>query len=117
MIPFPFSSLSNASNHVVYASVRESSSETFDFYLELWSFKTAGTEALVDKKSFTVNIPYVENYTFFQTSWISAIDNINTQAQDDYSSITIGQVDYYKGNHTETDRDALIQAAITYWTT
>ena len=117
MVSFPFSSLSNPSNHVVYASVRESSSETFDFHLELWSFTTAGTEALVDKKSFTVNIPYVENNTFQETSWLSAIDNINTQEEDDYSSITIAQVDYYKGNHTETDRDALIQAAITYWTT
>ena len=117
MIAFPFSTLSNASNHVVYASVRESSSETFDFHLELHSFTTSGTEALVDEKSFTVNIPYVENSTFLETDWMSGIDNNVTEDQDDYSSITIAQIEYFKGNHTETDRDALITAAITYWTT
>jgi hypothetical protein len=115
MIAFPFSTLSNASNHVVYASVRESSSESFDFHLELRSFTTSGTEALVDKKSFTVNIPYVENASFLETDWMSGIDN-TAGDQDDFSSITIAQVQYFKGNHTETDRDALIGAAITYWT-
>jgi hypothetical protein len=115
MIAFPFSTLSNASNHVVYASVRESSSESFDFHLELHSFTTSGTEALVDEKSFTVSIPYVENSSFLETDWMSGIDN-TVGDQDDFSSITIAQVQYFKGNHTETDRDALIAAAITYWT-
>jgi hypothetical protein len=116
MIAFPFSTLSNASNHVVYASVRESSSESFDFHLELHSFTTSGTEALVDEKSFTVSIPYVENSSFLETDWMSGIDN-TVGNQDDFSSITIAQVQYFKGNHTETDRDALIAGAITYWTT
>jgi hypothetical protein len=116
MIAFPFSTLSNASNHVVYASVRESSSESFDFHLELHSFTTSGTEALVDEKSFTVNIPYVENSSFLETDWMSGIDN-TVGNEDDFSSITIAQVQYFKGNHTETDRYALIQSAITYWTT
>ena len=115
MIAFPFSTLSNASNHVVYASVRESSSESFNFHLELHSFTTSGTEALVDEKSFSVNIPYVENSSFLETDWMSGIDN-TVGNEDDFSSITIAQVQYFKGNHTEADRDALIAGAITYWT-
>jgi hypothetical protein len=47
---------------------------------------------------------------------MSGIDN-TVGNQDDFSSITIAQVQYFKGNHTETDRDALIAGAITYWTT
>ena len=115
MIAYPFSTLSNASNHVVYASVRESSSESFNFHLELHSFTTSGTEALVDEKSFSVNIPYVENSSFLETDWMSGIDN-TVGNEDDFSSITIAQVQYFKGNHTEADRDALIAGAITYWT-
>ena len=118
LIPFPFSSLTNTDNHLVYGSVRQISSQEYQLHCELWSFTTKGSSTLVDTQTSTITLPFDDTHaSFSETDYLVAMDTItgNPIPQYEYGSLTIAETRHYKGNFKTSDKDQLIQDIISYW--
>ena len=120
LIPFPFSSLTNTDNHLIWGSVKQTGTEEYELHCELWSFTTSGSSTLVDTQTANITLPYDDTHSSFsETDYLVAMDDISANPIDitDYGSITVAETRHYKGNFTAGDKDELIQDIISYWET
>ena len=118
LIPFPFSTLTNSANHLVWGSVKQTATEEYQLHCELWSFTTTGSATLVDSQTATITVAYDDTHSSFsETDYLVAMDDISANPIDitDYGSITVAETRHYKGNFKTSDKDQLIENIISYW--